>query len=562
MQRNLIRTVLIALLLTITSQTNAQTVLFDFRSTEGNGVVGDPVPPNTNFDPGNAGDTIALEAGLSVTIVDITAPEYDVTGLLPVQTDVTLSAAAGDMVNGETVVARIEGQNALGIDNPSIDNVQNDLIGDGNDSGDFNPGETITLTFDQAVVFTEIELESVQATDSFEVLVGGVSMLQTTGDDEELDSLGGLTGLSIAAGTEVTFAADGLLTVANASSFRIETFTVLDSAGQEVLFDFRISGGNGLAGTGEPNLTDLDPGRVGESAVVDGLSLTLVDITAPAYDVTGAVPEDTGVILSAAAGDPVVTNIAGGSARALGIQNPSIDNDDFDLIGDGAESSDLNPGETVTFTFDQDVVFTEIELESVQADDTFDVLVDGVAVLQTTGDDELLDDLGGLAGLTITAGSEITFAVGGILSSTASELPSTSIRIETFTVSTTAVPGDFTGDGVVDCDDLDGYVGNIGAAATGALAALDFDNSGFLEVTDADSVISTLVVTSNGVTGTFLGDLNCDGTVNVLGDAFALVANLNGPATMYSQGDINFDGNVTVLGDAFTFVANLGMSNQ
>ena len=81
------------------------------------------------------------------------------------------------------------------------------------------------------------------------------------------------------------------------------------------------------------------------------------------------------------------------------------------MIGEGTESSDINPGETVTFTFDQDVVFTSIELESVQADDTFDVLVDGVAVLQTTGDDQFLDDLGGLSGLMIPAGSEISAVV-------------------------------------------------------------------------------------------------------------------------------------------------------
>ena len=564
MQRNLIRTVLTTLLLTITSQANAQqTVLFDFRTTGGAGVVGDPVPPNTNFDPGNAGDTIALEAGISVTIVDITAPEYDVTGALPVQTGITLSAAAGDMVNDETVIARIEAVDALGIDNPSIDNAQNDLIGDGRDSGDFNPGETITLTFDQDVVFTEIELESVQPTDSFEVLVGGVSMLQTTGDDQELDSLGGLTDLTIPAGTEVTFAADGLLTTENASSFRIETFTLLDSAGQEVLFDFRSTGGNGLAGTGEPNLTNLDPGSVGESALVDGLSLTLVDITAPEYDVSGDVPVETGVILSAAAGANIVTNISGDDA--LGIQNPSIGNADFDLIGDGNESSDLNPGETLTFIFDQDVQFTEIELEAVQADDTFDVLVDGVIVLQTTGDDEFLDDLGGLTDLTISAGTEVTFAVGGILNSTESQLPSTSIRIETFTVLTTAVSGDFNGDGMVDCDDLDGYIGNIDTAVpdvVGGIANLDFDSNGMITEEDAEMVIQTLVVATNGITGTFLGDFNCDGSVDVLEDAFALIGSLGGVATSYSQGDANFDGVVDVLGDAFVLVANLGNTNE
>ena len=74
-------------------------------------------------------------------------------------------------------------------------------------------------------------------------------------------------------------------------------------------------------------------------------------------------------------------------------------------------------------------------------------------------------------------------------------------------------------------------------------------------------VIAQSVTTSNGVTGTFPGDVNCDGSVNVLGDAFALVGNLGGSATMYSQGDVNFDGIVNVLGDAFILVGNLGMNN-
>ena len=497
MRRNLIGAVLIALLLTMTGQANAQQeVLFDFRSSGGAGVVGDPVPQNTNFDPGNAGDTITLDAGLSVTIVDITAPEYDVTnvvtpfvdgGVIPVQTGVTLSSAAGDLV-----IATIEGQDALGIDNPSIDNVQNDIISDGNDSGDFNPGETITLTFDQDVTFTAIELESVRATDSFEVLVGGVSMLLATGDDAFLDDLGGLTGLSIAAGTEVTFAADGLLEAgANASSFRIETFTVLDSAGQEVLFDFRSSGGNGLAGSGEPNFTNLDPGRAGEFASVDGLALTLVDITAPEYDTSGAVPVETGVILSGAAGDNVVTNISG--QGALGIANPSIGNADFDLIGEGTESSDINPGETVTFTFDQDVVFTSIELESVVADDTFDVLVDGVAVLQTTGEGGILGDLGGLSGLMIPAGSEITFAVGGILNSTASGLPSTSVRIETFTVEIMGdvLKGDVDLNGFVEFADIPAFIQVL--IDQGNQPEADADCNGEVEFADIPAFITLLI---------------------------------------------------------------------
>jgi len=70
-----------------------------------------------------------------------------------------------------------------------------------------------------------------------------------------------------------------------------------------------------------------------------------------------------------------------------------------------------------------------------------------------------------------------------------------------------------------------------------------------------------LIETSNGVVGTFPGDLNCDGNVNVLGDASILVANLGGSVSSYAQGDINFDGTVNVLGDAFVLVGNLGNTN-
>ena len=130
-----------------------------------------------------------------------------------------------------------------------------------------------------------------------------------------------------------------------------------------------------------------------------------------------------------------------------------------------------------------------------------------------------------------------------------------------FIVGGSAATGDFTGNGIVDCDDLDGYINNIGNPATEMLAALDFDGDGTLTLADANSTITDLVVTSNGITGTLPGDLNCDGAVNVLGDAFALVGSLGQTVTSYSDGDVNFDGIVNVLGDAFILVGNLGMSN-
>ena len=185
-----------------------------------------------------------------------------------------------------------------------------------------------------------------------------------------------------------------------------------------------------------------------------------------------------------------MTNISG--QDALGIGNPSVSNSEFDLIGDGTESSDLNPGETVTFTFDQDVVFTSIELESVEADDTFDVLVDGVAVLQTTGDDEFLDDLGGLSGLMIPAGSEITFAVGGILAPDLTDLPSTSIRIETFTVEIdgSKLLGDVNLDGTVDFFDIQPFIDLL--ATGGNQCEGDIDGDGDVTFFDIQPFIDIL----------------------------------------------------------------------
>jgi len=231
MRRNLIGATLVALFLTLTLQADAQTVEFDFRSTGGAGVAGGP----TNFDPSVAGDIVIVDE-LTVTIVDVTALEYDVTGALPVETGNTLSSAAGD-----GVVTNVSGQNALGIQNPSIGNADFDLIGDGAESSDLNPGETVTFTFDRDVEFTVIELESVAPADIFNVLVDGDAMLETMGDDLLVDDLGALAGLSIPAGTDITFEVDGVLETATdgpSTSIRVVSFTVVDSAGVEVVFDF------------------------------------------------------------------------------------------------------------------------------------------------------------------------------------------------------------------------------------------------------------------------------------------------------------------------------------
>ena len=121
--------------------------------------------------------------------------------------------------------------------------------------------------------------------------------------------------------------------------------------------------------------------------------------------------------------------------------------------------------------------------------------------------------------------------------------------------------GDFDDDGDVDLADLDQFNGNIGVTATGDLAALDLNGNGTVEADDFALHYETMVETSNGLVGTYAGDINLDGTVDVLGDASLLVLNLGSTSASWGEGDLNGDGLVNVLGDASLLVANLGNTN-
>ena len=94
------------------------------------------------------------------------------------------------------------------------------------------------------------------------------------------------------------------------------------------------------------------------------------------------------------------------------------------------------------------------------------------------------------------------------------------------------------------------------------LAQLDLTGDGFVTIADHDLHVTTLVQTSNGVVGTAIGDINLDGQVDVLGDAFILVDNLGSNDTSWETGDLNADQTTNVLGDAFRLVNNLGASND
>ena len=132
-------------------------------------------------------------------------------------------------------------------------------------------------------------------------------------------------------------------------------------------------------------------------------------------------------------------------------------------------------------------------------------------------------------------------------------------RLGTLTVPE-PVLGDFDDDMDVDADDVDFYNGNVGQPAS-FNTKLDLNNDGTITLADHNLHVMTLVMTSNGVTGALLGDVNLDGMVDVLNDAFILVGSLGQSVTSRSQGDLNADGAVDVLNDAFILVGQLGQSN-
>ena len=123
--------------------------------------------------------------------------------------------------------------------------------------------------------------------------------------------------------------------------------------------------------------------------------------------------------------------------------------------------------------------------------------------------------------------------------------------------------GDFDMDGDVDADDIDFYSGQTdNVPATGVLGQLDLNGDGLVTLADHAFHIANLVQTSNGQIGTLNGDVNLDGSVDVLGDAFTLIGNLGSSGVGYADGDLNADGGVNVLNDAFLLIGNLGSTNN
>ena len=211
-----------------------------------------------------------------------------------------------------------------------------------------------------------------------------------------------------------------------------------------------------------------------------------------------------------------------------------------------------------------DFATLKIDLGGTAAGEFDQLQVAGNASLNGTLDVSMLDGFTATAGQTfdiITANS-VTGTFDNVIAPEGMDVQVTYSNNSVSLQVTAGLAGDFDADGDVDVDDIDFYAGNIGFAATGALAQLDLTGDGQITADDLRFHVENFVQTSNGRTGTFLGDMNLDGTVDVLEDAFLMIANLNGPASSYGQGDLNLDGFVNVLGDAFTLIANLGLNNE
>ena len=235
---------------------------------------------------------------------------------------------------------------------------------------------------------------------------------------------------------------------------------------------------------------------IGTTMTVGGVTASIVDLIAPEFadDGTGTfVP--TGNVLTASLGDPVLSDIG---ANSLGVDNPSIADLDF-FLDTGVEARDLNDGESLVLEFDVDVVFTEIDFQSLDAG-TVTITVEGIGsfdFIDGTAADTFANPFGTAL---IPAGADITFS----FSSPA--VPSASMRIGDFTVAT-----DIESIGFVFANESE-FDGDQGIGATMIRSSLDGNNTATLSIVDlfapefAADATGTLVQTAT-ILSASAGDL-------------------------------------------------------
>ena len=182
-----------------------------------------------------------------------------------------------------------------------------------------------------------------------------------------------------------------------------------------VTFDFRddVEGDPAMPTAASMLVAAFDGGAAGSTVTVDGLTVTAVEI----------IGQDGSSNLT----DPAAAhtlNIAGGQdALSVNHQGPN------GTIGGGTDSSHINPGEGVVFTFDQDVTLTNVEVESFTAGQEFNLTTGGSVFALADGNNPFSVD--------IAAGDTFRFDFVGFDAALTTD---NQIRIESFTVETAVIP--------------------------------------------------------------------------------------------------------------------------
>ena len=242
------------------------------------------------------------------------------------------------------------------------------------------------------------------------------------------------------------------------------TTMITGQASAQIFFEFDNDSpfdlGQGIDAT---QLGTAEDGSPAPTAV----NVKTVDLFAPEFvsDGAGGFTQTTNVLL-ASAGAVVTTQT---NSNSLGIDNPSISDDDF-FAGAGIENRDFNDGEGWVVEFDVDVSFTELNLASLD-DGTLTVTIEGIGTFTIV--DEMIegDAFADPFGLDfIPAGTNITFAY-------TTPVADANFRINSFTVTTEERPEALLGDvnlsGMVDFDDIGPFIQLLASGMFQAEADID-----------------------------------------------------------------------------------------
>ncbi len=235
------------------------------------------------------------------------------------------------------------------------------------------------------------------------------------------------------------------------------------------------------------------------------------------------------------------------------------------ISSNGGNSNQFDSGqqETIVISFNRSIVIESVDFNSLFGSDLFTVGTQVDITSDQVDDDDVFTFPNG--GLELPANTNLLLQPGIVQSGDNNNNNSSAgVGLQSMTIRITddapGLAGDFDMDDDVDADDIDFYSGNLGMPAMDDLAQLDLNGDNVVTLADHDLHVMTLVQINGVQSGTLIGDINLDGQVDVLMDAFILINNLGTNATGWASGDLNADQTVDVLGDAFLLVNNLGQS--